>query len=205
MTRRRALWLAAGALILAPAAWLGAAWLRFPSDRTPAGAYLRVVKAVNNGRPEDFFAYLEESAQHACFTIRTYRKQARERVLAQYPEPERTRLAEAYAADAEAPDGADVFAQQARQRGWVDRRRRDMSGIAKVEVQGDRATVEAVQGTRYPFRRRENGMWGLTIFTATLVGDAEKAARDAAMIDKAAADYERVRRAEGSGGAADAG
>jgi hypothetical protein len=62
-----------------------------------------------------------------------------------------------------------------------------------VEINGERATVETFKGTRYPFRRRENGIWGLTLFTATLESEAEKAARDAAMIDKAAADYDRVR------------
>jgi hypothetical protein len=63
-------------------------------------------------------------------------------------------------------------------------------------VQGDRATVETARGTRYPFRRRENGIWGLTLFSATLVAEAEKAARDAAMIEKAAADYERVKKTD---------
>ena len=43
-----------------------------------------------------------------------------------------------------------------------------MSGIAKVEIAGDRATVETARGTRYAFRRRENGIWGLTLFTAPL-------------------------------------
>ena len=57
-------------------------------------------------------------------------------------------------------------------------------------------TVETVRGTRYPFRRRPNGIWGLTLFTATLVAEAEKAARDAKLIDKAAADYERAGQVE---------
>lgn len=184
------------ALLLTPAGWLAWSWHRFPSDRTPEGAYLRVVKAVNLGRAEDFFAYTETETQHACFTIRTYRKQARDRVLEAYPEPERTRLSEAYAAEALAPDGSDVFALHARQRGWVDRLRKDLSGVAKVEVVGERATVETARGTRYPFRRRENGIWGLTLFTAVLHAEAEKAARDAALIEKNAADYLRVREQE---------
>jgi hypothetical protein len=193
--RRVLLSVGAGALLL-PAAWFAYAWLTYPSDRTPEGAYLRVMSAVNRGRAEDFFAYLETPAQHACYTILKYRKQARERVLAAYPEPERSRLAREYQAEAEAPDGADLFAIHAERRGWVNRLRRDLSGVSKVEITGDRATVETVLGTRYPFRRRENGIWGLTLFTAVLAADAEKAARDAAIIDKAAADYERVRRAE---------
>ena len=194
MTRRRVMVLVAGVVTLVPALWFGWAWLTFPSDRTPEGAYLRVTNAVNRGRPELFFAYIENDAQHACYTIRDYRKQARARVLSAYPEPERSRLAQAYEPAATAPDGADVFALYAHQNGWLARLRRDMSGIAKVEVNGPRATVETTRGTRYPFRRRPNGIWGLTLFTATLVAEAEKAARDAALVDKAAKDYERVRR-----------
>lgn len=188
--------LAAGGAALIPAGWFAWAWLTYPSDKTPEGAYLRVMSAVNRGRPEGFFAYIETAAQHACFTIRTYRKQARERVLAAYPEPERSRLAKEYEAEASAPDGADVFAIYAERRGWMNRLRRDLSGVKKVEVSGERATVETVRGTRYPFRRRDNGIWGLTLFTAVLVAESEKAARDAGIIDKAARDYERVRSAE---------
>lgn len=170
--------------------------LTYPSDRTPEGAYYRVVIAVNNGRAADIFPYIETAAQHAAYTIRDYRKRSRERVLAAYPEPERTRLSLAYEAEATAPDGADVFALYAERRGWVNRLRRDLSGVAKVEVNGDRATVETTLGTRYPFRRRENGIWGLTLFTATLTAEAERAARDYGLIEKAAADYERVKQAE---------
>jgi hypothetical protein len=164
----------------------------FPSDRTPEGAYLRVAKAVNQDRPEDFFAYLETPAQHAAYSIRDYRKKARDRVLATYPEPERTRLAAAYAADATAADGPDLFRTYAVRRGFVALLRRDLSGVAKTETVGERATVETVRGTRYAFRRRENGIWGLTLFTPALTADAEKAARDYQLIDRAASDYERV-------------
>jgi hypothetical protein len=170
------------------------AYATFPSDRSPEGAYLRVAIAVNRGRAEDFFAYTETRAQHAAFTIRDFRRKARERVLAAYPEPERSRLAQEYAAEADAPDGADVFALYAKRYGWMARLRRDLSGIEKVEVSGDRATVETAHGTRYPFRRRENGIWGLTLFTPTLDAEAERAARDYSVIDKAAADYQRLPR-----------
>jgi len=196
VTRRRVIAYAAAAVLLGAAGWFVWSWITYPSDRTPEGAYLRVMSAVNRGTPEAFFAYLETASQHACYTIRTYRKQARDRVAVAYPEPERERLMQAYAAEADAPDGSDVFAMHARKRGWLDRLRRDLSGIAKVEIQGDRATIETARGTRYPFRRRENGIWGLTLFSATLVAEAEKAARDAAMIEKAAADYERAKKAE---------
>ena len=177
---------------------LALTWARFsfPSDRTPQGAYLRIVIAVNRGRAEDFFAYTETRAQHACYTIRDYRKKTRERVLASFPEPERSKLAADYAEEAAASDGADVLAIYARRNGWMNRLRRDMSGVTKVEIQGERATLETAHGTRYPFRRRENGIWGLTLFTAPLCAEAEKAARDLDLIDKAATDYERAAKAE---------
>jgi hypothetical protein len=187
-------WIGLVALVLTSSliAW---AWVTYPSDRTPEGAYLRIMVAVNRGRPEEFFAYIETEAQHACYTIRDYRRRARDRVLGAYPEPERTRIAQAYRPLAEAPDGADVFGMYARERAWLDRLRRDMSHVDHVEVQGERATVQTVRGTRYPMRRRDNGIWGLTLFTAALVSEAEKVARDAAMVDQAARDYERARAA----------
>jgi hypothetical protein len=167
------------------------AYASFPSDRTPEGAYLRVAIAVNRGHAEDFFAYTETRAQHAAYTIRDFRKKARERVLAAYPEPERTRLAEEYAAEANAPDGADVFALYAKRHGWMARLRRDLSGVEKVETSGDRATVETAHGTRYPFRiRPENGIYGLTLFTALreqlgLRLDSRRAAVDVLVVDRA--------------------
>ncbi len=193
LPRRRITWILVAAVSGLPLLWFAWAWLTYPSDRTPEGAYLRVMSAINRDRPEEFFAYLETAAQHAAYTIRDYRRKSRELVLADYPEPERQRLAQAYAVHANAPDGADVFAAFAKERGWVERLRRDMSGIDHVDQQGDRATVQTVRGTRYPFRRRENGIWGLTIFTAELVSEAEKAARDHSVIEKSAADYRRAR------------
>ncbi|MES1188422.1 MAG: hypothetical protein ABUL60_31695 [Myxococcales bacterium] len=190
--RRRRWLLVLVGLGLLVAARVVYAYLSFPSDRTPQGAYLRVAIAVNRGHAEDFFAYTETRAQHAAYTIRDYRKKARERVLASYPEPERSRLAQEYAAEANAPDGADIFALYAKRYGWMARLRRDLSGIKKIEVSGDRATVETAHGTRYPFRRRENGIWGLTSFTPMLDAEAERAARDFSVIEKAAADYQRV-------------
>ena len=174
------------------------AWAKvsFPSDHTPEGAYLRIGIAVNRGRPQDFFAYTETRAEHACYTIRDYRKKTRDRVLAAFPEPERSRLAAQYAEEVAAPDGADVLAIYAKQNGWMNRLRKDMSGIAHVDIEGERATVETARGTRYPFRRRENGIWGLTLFTAQLSAEAEKAARDWDLIDKAASDYEHAAKAD---------
>jgi len=196
MRTRRALSFIIGGL--AAALLLAFAWahLSFPSDRTPEGAYLRVVIAVNRGRAQDFFAYTETAAQHACYTIRDYRKKTRERVLRSFPEPDRSRLAAQYAEEAAAPDGSDVLAIYAKQHGWMNRLRKDMSGVARIEVQGERATVETAHGTRYPFRRRDNGIWGLTLFTAVLSAEAEKAARDLALIDKAAGDYEHAAKQE---------
>ncbi len=189
---RRGAWvlLAIAVVLVAAFVWSHAT---YPSDRTPEGAYLRVVSAVNRGKPEAFFAYTEEAAQHAAYTIRDYRKKAQERIIASYPEPERKLWVERYRRFAEAPDGADVFALYAHERGWLDRLRRDMSGIERVEASGERASVLTVRGTRYPFRRRPNGIWGLTLYTAALTSEAERAARDYRMVEKAAEDYDRAK------------
>jgi hypothetical protein len=164
---------------------------RFPPDTTPEGCYLRIVVAVSEGRTRDAFPYLDEPARHAAYSIRDYRKRASELVAAQYPEPERTRLLDAYRIYAEAPDGADVWNEMAHKRGWITRLRRDLSGIARLEPSGERVTIETARGTRYTFRRRDNGIWGLSLFTADLVAESERAARDAEVVEQAAADYAR--------------
>jgi hypothetical protein len=191
---RRA-WLIGGASAVALlAAGLGLWKLaKFPPDTTPEGAYLRIASMLGEGDARGCFAYLEDAAQHAAYTIRDYRKRASDRVAAAYPEPERARLLEAYRPFAAAPDGADVWVEMGARRGWVARLRRDLTGIARVETSGDRATVETTGGTRYAFRRRANGIWGLSMFTAELAAEAERAARDFEVVDKAAADYERAK------------
>jgi len=187
--RRRALVVFAAALALGGVGL----WrvLKFPPDTTPEGAYQRIARNIGENKPRVCFSYLEDRAQHAAYSIRDYRKQASERIAASYPEPERTRLLDLYRAEATAEDGADVWLAMAEQRGWIARLRRDLSGIAKVEMSGDRATIETARGTRYGFRRRENGMWGLTLFTAELMAESERAARDAEVVERAASDYAR--------------
>lgn len=181
-------------IVLLLALWI-VSHLNFPSDRTPAGAYLRIAIAVNKADPAAFFAYTENDAQHACYTIRDYRRQIVDLAKAHYPEPDRTQTIEKYQAYASAPDGADVFALYARHMGWLDKLRRDLSGIDHVEIQGDRASVQTVRGTRYPFRRRPNGIWGITLFTVPLLAEAERSARDAAIVKQAASDYQRAQAA----------
>lgn len=165
---------------------------RFPSDRTPRGAYLRVAKAIVRDRPEEFFAYLEEPAQHAAYTIRDYRKKSLELVHARFPKEEQREYDEKWAAFASAPDGADVFAVYARREGWIDQLRADLSGVRTITENGDRATVETVGGTRYAFRKRPNGIWGMTAFSPLLIEEAERAARDQALLEKSAEDYART-------------
>jgi hypothetical protein len=165
----------------------------FPSDQTPEGAYMRVARSVSQDDPRSFFAYLETEAQWACFTLHDMRQKASARIAASYPEPRRSELLAQYKSAAEAADGSDVFAALYRERGWARRLRKDLSGVAKVDIEGERASVVTSQGTRYPFRRRDNGIWGLTIFTAELLADAEKATRDLAVVSAAADDYDRAR------------
>lgn len=189
--RRKALAIALAVALVPLALFLG---LRrpFPSDRTPEGAYLRVAQAVGRNQPKEFFAYLEEEAQWACFTIRDTRKKAVERVAQSYPEPRRSQMLVQWQRFADAPDGSDVFAILYEERGWSKRLRKDMSGVVKVDLEGERASVVTARGTRWPFRIRKNGIWGLTIFTAELVAEAEKATRDLALVEAAANDYDRA-------------
>lgn len=186
---RKWLFRVAVVVALSLCAALAVAWALFPSDRTPKGAYYRVVVAVNERSPEALFPYLETAAQHAAFSIHHYSKDSLELVRTRYPEGDRQRQIERLAPFAQAKEGPGVFAEYAERFGWLDRLRRDLSGVASVEVQGERASVQTVRGTRYAFRRRDNGMWGLTLFTSELVADAEKAARDHSVIEAAARDY----------------
>jgi hypothetical protein len=165
----------------------------FPSDQTPEGAYLRIAQSIMEERPADIFPYLETEAQWACYTIRDMRKKALDRARASYPEPERSELVRTYEPDGLASDGADVFVHEAKERGWIGRLRRDLSGVARIEVEGERASVVTARGTRYPFRRRDNGIWGLTIFTADLEADAQRASRDLSVVSAAADDFDRAR------------
>jgi hypothetical protein len=165
----------------------------FPSDRTPEGAYMRIARSVGQDRPGEFFAYLETEAQWACFTVHDMRSKASKRIAESYPEPQRTEMLQQYKAATDAADGSEIFTSLYRERSWARRLRKDLSGIARVEVEGERASVVTALGTRYPFRRRENGIWGLTIFTAELLADAEKATRDLAVVSAAADDYDRAR------------
>jgi hypothetical protein len=163
----------------------------FPSDHTPEGAYVRIAKAVADGDARGIFPYLETEAQWASFTIRDARKSALEKVRASYPPEERQAYEQAFGALAQAPDGPDAFAVLAAQHGFVARLKKDLSGVAKVEIDGARASVTTARGTRYPFHVRENGIWGLTIFTAELLAESERASRDLAVVAAAADDYAR--------------
>jgi len=191
--RRRTLLAVTGAVVLLLSVGSMAVSRRpFPPDTTPDGAYDRIALAIAERRPRDAFAYLETEAQWASFTIRDLRRKACDRVRATYPPSEQGPLLDAWHELAEAGDGPDVFALYATRLGWIPRLERDLSGVAHVEIQGERATVVTARGTRYPFRRRDNGIWGLTLFTAELSAEAEKAARDLEVVERAAADYARA-------------
>ena len=184
------------AIAIACAVWFGSRIINrrpFPPDRTPEGAYARIALAVGERRPRDAFAYLETEAQWASFTILKERRAALARVRQAYPPEQARPLVDAWRDVAEAPDGPDVFARLAQSRGWVARLERDLSGVASVDVQGERATVVTGRGTRYAFRRRDNGIWGLTLFTAELAAEAERASRDLDVVEQAARDYDDAR------------
>jgi len=195
MTQRAKLSILAACLAALYAAFIVHSHLTFPKDTTPEGAYARIVLAVTKGNPRDCFAYLETQAQWAAYTIRDLRTKSARVVERDYPEAEKNALLASYRGQADVPDGADTWLTLADQRGYVARLRKDLSGMKRVEVSGERATVETARGTRYAFRRRENGIWGLTTFTAELMAEADKAARDYEMVTKSARDYERARAA----------
>lgn len=194
---RRKLALGVAAAVLVPGAAFFALRRPYPSDRTPEGAYVRIARSVTLDDPRSFFAYLETEAQWACFTLRDMRRKARDLVLRSYPEARRAELVQSYASLADAADGSDVFAKLYRERQWARRLRKDLSGIARIDIDAkvERASVVTVRGTRWPFRRRENGIWGLTIFTAELLADAERATRDLSVVETSAADYDKLRAA----------
>jgi hypothetical protein len=165
----------------------------FPPDTTPDGAYLRIAIALTDDKPRDVFPYLETDAQWASYTIRDARSKACTRVRASYPSSEQKPLLDAYGTEAAEPDGEGEFTLIAANSGWIARLRKDLSGVRSVEIEGERATVVTARGTRYPFRRRDNGIWGLTIFSADLVARAERASRDLDVVNAAADDYDRAR------------
>lgn len=175
----------------------------FPKEDTPEGAYARISVAIADGRLHDIFPYLEDEAQWAAHTIQKERKRALSRARATFPKEELAKLEKDLGEDAGAADGVDVFVRLARAKGWVTRLRRDLSGVARVERDGDRATVVTARGTRYPMRRRKVGIYGLTAFTAELADGAEKATRDRTRIEEAAGDYGKSGRGD-SGGSGDA-
>ena len=191
ISRRQAIALGATAAALVSGGAIFRLITRFPPDSTPEGAYMRIAYNLAHGDIRTCFHYLEDQAQHAAYSIRDYRRKASERITKAYPEPERTRLIDAYRAHAMADDGADVWAEMAHRKGFATRLRRDLSGIGKVEMAGERATIETARGTRYGFRLRENGLWGLTLFTAEMTAESERAARDWDIVERAAKDYER--------------
>jgi hypothetical protein len=193
MRRRPLLFLAAFVLLLIWAGTWAINHRPFPPDTTPEGAYARIALCIAERRPRDAFPYLETEAQWAAYTIRDMRKIACDRLRASYPTGERERLLDAWHEEAESSDGPDIFALLAVRRGWMARLERDLSGAARVDVQGERATVVTARGTRYPFRRRDNGIWGLTVFTAELQAEGERASRDLDVVQRAAADYDRAR------------
>lgn len=164
----------------------------FPPDTTPEGAYLRIALAMSEQRERDVFPYLETDAQWASFSIRDMRKEELALVAGHYPAGEGEALVAAIRDEAAAPDGPDEFVVFSKKKGFGARLRRDLSGIAKVEIEGDRASVVTARGTRYPFKKRDNGIWGLTIFTAELVAERQRAARDLDVVRAAAADYARA-------------
>jgi hypothetical protein len=167
-------------------------WKPFPKDTVPEGAYMRIAKHISQGQAREIFPYLETEAQWASHTVYTARKEAAALVQKDFPEAERGRVSAEVSEFAALQSGEDAFVLMARKKGWIARLRKDLSGVASIETEGERASVITQRGTRYPFRRRDNGIWGLTIFTAELVSESVRAVRDLEAIKKSAEDYRRA-------------
>lgn len=167
----------------------------FPSDHTPEGAYMRIARSMAMNKPLEIFPYLENEAQWASYSIRDSRKEAKALVEKSYPEVPRAAWLAEHGRIADAPDGSDAFYIYSEKRGLLQQLRKDLSGVAHVEIDGERATVVTARGTRYAFRRRPNGIWGLTLFTAELFAERNRAERDLSVIRSAAADYDRAGKA----------
>ncbi len=179
------------------AALVGAALLlwkmsRFPADTTPQGAYMRIANSLGRDDPSGMFAYLDDDAQPAVFSIRDYAVQARGHIQRSYPKAQQTQLLPRYEQLANAGEAPQLWALLAHERGFIKRLRRDLSGVVNIEINGPRATITTARGTRYPLRKRDNGIWGLTLFTAELLAEKERLARDAESVKRAAEDYQRA-------------
>lgn len=189
VSRRRALVVSG---LLAPAIALSSGCRRprpFPPADTPEGAWAHVCVALADDRPEDLFAYLEDEAQWAVHTLRKERATALAAARKSYPADALAPLEAELGADAASKDAPEVFVRLARKKGWLARLRKDLSGVARVERDGDRATLVTARGNRVPLKRRTVGLWGLTMFTAELIVEAEKSTRDRVRVEEAAKDY----------------
>ena len=165
---------------------------RPPSETTPEGAYARIAMVLSAGDERGVLAYLDDASVRACDTIWRDHQAASDLVDRTFPEPERSRLVAAYRAHALATSVSDVWLELARRNAFLRTLRQDLSGVATVEAAGDGAVVVTARGARYPFRRRSDGTWGLTIFSNALAREADKAEMDLREIRASASDYERV-------------
>lgn len=158
----------------------------FPSDSTPEGAYLRIAKSIGEGDVRSIFPYLETDAQWAAYSIFELRKKACAIIDAHYPVEARPSAGPFCQALASSSTAEEWFVVLCHRRDWIKRLQHDLSGVQRVEFQGDSAIVLTVRGSRYPFRKRDNGMWGITLFTSELIAEREKAARDEQLIESTA-------------------
>lgn len=163
-----------------------------PPATSPEGAYVRVAARISSGDARGVYALLDDRARDACARLARARKEASALVESTFPEPDRTRLVSEYEPIAAAPDLEGVWLALSSARGYATALRRDLSGVAAAEADGDAATIVTARGARYPFSRRADGTWGLALFTEDIVADAWRAERDLEIIQASAADYARV-------------
>ncbi len=200
---RRSIWIALAALAALAIVFVGWRLLAgAPPDTQPEGAYVRVAERISAADARGVFTLLDDDGKSACERLWRARREASTLVESTYPEPradrpldlgaERAQLLESYRPIADAEDPAAVWVVLAAQRSWIAILRRDLSGVTKVDLDGDMAVIHTARGTQYPFAKRANGTWGLSLFTTELVADAWRAERDLEVIRSASADYARV-------------
>lgn len=164
---------------------------RPPAATTPEGAYVLLTRTLSDGRDRDAYDLLDDPTRSACEDIVATAGRVARLVLAHFPEAQRESTLARYAPLAHGGDAAELWLDEAERNGWLQRLRSDLSGVAAVEREADRAVVVTVGGTRYPFSRRADGNFGLSAFGTELLRLRDRLAGDAALVEEAAQDYER--------------
>ncbi len=163
----------------------------FPPDATPEGAYARIALALSNGRPKDAFAYLETDAQWAGYLDPRRSETGRRAREGKLP-GDRTGSVARGVAQRGGRAGRRRCVRSSGQTPWVDRAARE--GLVGRDSDGNTGRPRDHRNRAKhallvsPTRQRH---LGADPFTAELQAEAERAARDLDVVERAADDYDR--------------